>query len=195
MEFQRDGHIRLAIRLLSLTLALPLSTFSQSRSAAPQGLAAATGGKAEQPLSRRFWIAGRYDGNRVIVYFDAVKFNNTVPSVAERLPNPVADGFLMPEKLPWAYVAKLQEGPDTEHFKIGDKYDLLFGSGKVAPITLTMTVGTEGDEGVGNDSYIGALATLDDKDGEFLLSKNYYVVYRHGDLADLTRPRRGACWP
>ena len=28
-------------------------------------------------LGERFWIGGRYDGSRVIVYFDAVKFNGT----------------------------------------------------------------------------------------------------------------------
>jgi hypothetical protein len=45
--------------------------------------AASSGASAE-----RFWVAGRYDGNRVIVYFDAVKFNGTVPKTARHLGRP-----------------------------------------------------------------------------------------------------------
>ena len=85
----------------------------------------------------------------------------------------------MPERLPWSYIAKLQQLSDAEHFKVGDKYDLILGCGMTATVTLTTIVGTEGDEPVGNDSYIGALASLDDSDKEFLLSRNYYVVRRH----------------
>ena len=32
----------------------------------------------------RFWLAGRYDGNRVVVYFDAVQFKGTMSSNARR---------------------------------------------------------------------------------------------------------------
>lgn len=167
-----------AIVMLTIAVLPSPSAFSQSQ---PTGLLEkdTASPPANPPLGQRSWIAGRYDGNRVIVYFDAVKFNGTKPSLAEKVPPPVADGFFMPEKLPWSYIAKLQHGPDAEHFKVGDKYDLILGGGMTATVTLTTMVGTEGDEPVGNDSYIGALATLDDSGKESLLSRNYYVVRRH----------------
>lgn len=138
----------------------------------------------EQPADERFWIAGRYDGNRIIVYFDAVKFEGTVPSIREKLTDPVTAGFFIPEKLPWAYVAKFQKRADAEQFKLGDKYDLLLGCGKVAPVTLTTMVGTEGDEQVGNDSYVGALGTLDNEDDLIFPPRNYYVLRRHRELTE-----------
>src|SRR5207302_6475417 len=42
----------------------------------------------------RFWLAGRYDGDRILIYFQAVKFNHTIPQNARRLPDAVVDGFL-----------------------------------------------------------------------------------------------------
>jgi len=141
-----------------------------------------TASQPEDVQAERFWIAGRYDGNRVIVYFDAVKFNGTIPSIAERLTDPVVMGFFMPEKLPWTYVTGLQNRHGAEHFKLGDKYDLLLDEGKVATVTLSTLVGTVGDEGVGNDSYIGALAILDDKDDAMFFSRGYYVMRRHREL-------------
>ena len=126
----------------------------------------------------RFWIAGRYDGNRIIVYFDAVKFEGTLASIAEKLPAPVARGFFHPVKVPWTYSARFQKGPEIEHFALGDKYDLLLDSGLVRTATLTTLVGAETDEEVGNDSFLGALATLD-KENAMVLDKNYYVLRRH----------------
>jgi hypothetical protein len=32
-----------------------------------------------QTAPERFWLAGRYDGNRIIVYFEAVKFEEPFP--------------------------------------------------------------------------------------------------------------------
>ena len=144
-----------------------------------------------QAQSDRFWLAGRYDGNRVIVYFDAVKFNGTVPSIAERLTDPVVAGFFMPVKLPWTYVAKLQQRPGAEQFRLGDRYDLLLDCGAIAPVTLTTVVGTEGDEPVGNDSYIGALATIDN-DRDLMIFKGYYAVRRHRDIPENESKRQGA---
>jgi hypothetical protein len=132
--------------------------------------------------SERFWLAGRFDGNRVIVYFDAVKFDRTVPSIAERLTDPVVAGFFMPKKLPWSYIAKFQKRPDAEQFKVGDKYDLLMDCGMAAPVTLTTMIGTEGDEEVGNDSYIGALATPSNSEHLLLFSNSFYVLRRHREL-------------
>jgi hypothetical protein len=92
-------------------------------------------------------------------------------------------GFFMPVKLPWTYIAKLQQRPGAERFKLGDRYDLLLNCGEVAPVTLSTTVGTEGDEPVGNDSYMGALATIDNERDRMIV-KDYYVVRRHRELAD-----------
>jgi hypothetical protein len=128
----------------------------------------------------RFWLCGRYDTKRVIVYFDAVQFNGTLPADAPMLADAVAGGFYTPVKLPSSYVAQIQKGHDErEHFSLGDKYDLLLDEGKVAAATLTTLVGAETDEQVGNDSFIGALATFDDKDDEMYFSKGYCVVRRH----------------
>lgn len=180
MKLSAKAPIRLASFALAMLAAPMTCVFGQNPG--PTGPSSSsqpveTSGKQQE----RFWIAGRYDGNRVIVYFDAVKFNGTKPSIAEELPPPVANGFFTPKKLPWSYVAKLQQGPDAEHFKIGDQYDLIFGSGLIRTITLTTLVGAETDEGVGNDSFIGALGTVDqDDDLPYLnFSEDYYIARRH----------------
>jgi hypothetical protein len=128
----------------------------------------------------RFWLAGRYDGNRVVVYFDAVKFGNSRPPNAVDIPDPVAKGFFSPVALPASYVRGLQRGSGAERFDVGDHYDLLLGGAEVATVTLTSLVGFQSDEGVGNDSYIGALATLDSKEGLSFQrdDQDYYVVRR-----------------
>ncbi len=126
----------------------------------------------------RFWLAGRYDGNRVVVYFDAVKFKGTMLSNASKIAEPVADGFFDPVELPASYIARFQNTPNAEHFAIGDRYDLLLGNGTIATIKLTTLVGCETDEGVGNDSFIGALGTVERKDS-LVFTKSYYAVRRH----------------
>jgi hypothetical protein len=71
-------------------------------------------------------------------------------------------------------------------FFLGDKYDLLLNYGKVATVTLTALVGTGGDEEVGNDSFIGALATLQSEDDLRYLTNGpgVYVMRRHRKLSD-----------
>jgi hypothetical protein len=135
-----------------------------------------------QPKSERFWVAGRYDGNRVLVYFDAVKFKGTLPSSARKLPYPVADGFFDAVELPASYVVQFQKGTGAEHFSVGDQYDLLLGNGGVATVTLTTLIGYEGDEYTGNDSFIGALATVKDRNS-LLFTKNHYALKRHREPA------------
>jgi hypothetical protein len=105
-----------------------------------------------QKESERFWLAGRYDGNRVVVYFDAVKFEGTMSSNARKIANPAASAFFSPVELPESYIERFQKRPIGEHFAIGDRYDLLLG-GTVATIKLTSLVGCETDEEVGNDYY------------------------------------------
>jgi hypothetical protein len=126
----------------------------------------------------RFWLAGRYDGNRVIVYFDAVKFNGTLPTSARKLAPPLAERFFDPVELPASYIAQFQKKRGAEHFMLGGKYDLLLDYGKIATVTLTTLVGTETDEQVGNDSFIGAMATLDDEDVLYL-RESHYALRRH----------------
>jgi len=125
----------------------------------------------------RVWLAGRYDGNRVIIYFEAVKFGRKVPAGAPRIVDPVAFGFFLPVELSANYIASFLKGPDAHQFAIGDDYDVLSG-GDAIRVKLTTLVGTEGDEEVGNDSYVGALATVVGK-CPLLFSGEYYVVRRH----------------
>jgi hypothetical protein len=132
-----------------------------------------------QTLPERVWIAGRYDGNRVIIYFDAVKFNNTVPTDAPELVSPVANGFFPAIELPEAYIANLLKAPDAHRFALGDEYDVLTG-GDAFSVKLTTLVGAEGDEGVGNSSYVGALATVVGQCPLYTRERYvYYVVRLH----------------
>jgi hypothetical protein len=136
---------------------------------------------AAQTQGDRFWIAGRYDGNRIIVYFDAVKFNGTLPSDAHKLASPVVTGFFEPVQPPESYIVHLQKGSGAEQFHLGDHYDLISDEGHIAMVTLTTLIACETDEGVGNDSFIGALATLNDNDLGYF-RKYHYVLRRHNDV-------------
>lgn len=137
-----------------------------------------------QTQTDRIWLAGRYDGNRLVVYFDAVQFNGTVPHDAEKLICPIAVGFFCPVKIPASYLAQFQKGPNMEHFALGDKYEVVDGSGLLT-VTVTTLLGFESDEGVGNDSFIGALATLEsDKQDWLMYTPNYLAVRRHRELPD-----------
>jgi hypothetical protein len=127
----------------------------------------------------RFWLARRYDGNRVLVYFDPVKFDGTLPSNSPKLPGPVTRDFFALVQLSPDYVARFQNSPGAEHFTLGDTYDLLTGGGNMAEVTLTTLVGAESDEAVGNDSFIGALATLKNEAKLTLSKQGYYVLRRH----------------
>lgn len=65
-----------------------------------------------------------------------------------------------------------------ERFGLGDHYDVNLEENHIATVTLTTLLGCETDEGAGNDSYIGALATLSDKDLPYFM-KDYYALQRH----------------
>jgi hypothetical protein len=131
-----------------------------------------------QEKPERYWVAGRYDGNHIVVYFYKVKFAGTMTSKARKIPPPVADAFFNPVELPASYIAGFQKSEDSEHFAIGDRYDLMLGNGTVATIKLTTLVGCETDEYVGNDSFIGALATPERPD-RLTFTRGYYAVRRH----------------
>lgn len=137
-----------------------------------------------QTQTERYWLAGRYDWNRIIVYFDAVQFNGTVPPEAKKIPCPIQVGLFCPVELPTSYIAQFQKTPNAEHFALGDKYDLILDSGSIVPVTLTTLVGFESDEGVGNNSFIGALATADkDKERWLYFMNGCRVVRRHRELS------------
>jgi hypothetical protein len=131
-----------------------------------------------QGKPERFWVAGRYDGNRIVVYFNKVKFAGTMAAKARKIAPPVADAFFDPVELPVSYVAGFQKRRDAERFAIGDRYDLMLGNGSIATIKLTTLVGCETDEEVGNDSFVGALGTVE-QPGSLVFTKGYYAVRRH----------------
>jgi hypothetical protein len=132
-----------------------------------------------QLSGERFWIAGRYDANRVIVYFDTVAFSDTLSSNSRPITPPVAKGFFGPVGIDQTFARRFQGAPGAERFSLGDKYDLLLGGDLVRTVTLTDMVGAETDEGVGNDSFLGALGSLNKDD--LLLENDYYVLRRHHD--------------
>lgn len=131
-----------------------------------------------QPEPERFWLAGRYDGNRVIIYFDTAQFDNKLPADQRKITDPVTPGFFDPFEISADDIAQLPKKSNTEQFVLGDQYDLLPGNDVVTQVTLTTLVADEGDEETGNDSYIGALAT-EKRPNDLLFAKNYYAVRRH----------------
>ncbi|HEV7219045.1 MAG: hypothetical protein ACHP8A_13040 [Terriglobales bacterium] len=153
------------------------------------GIAAQHGTAFAQGQPQRFWLAGRYDRNRVIVYFDAVKFNGTLPATEMKL-TPVATLFFDPVAVSASFIAPFQKGAASERFSLGGHYDLLLEENHIATVALTTFVGCETDEPVGNDSYVGALATLDDKDLPYF-REDYYVLRRYpekkSDVRSITR--------
>jgi hypothetical protein len=142
--------------------------------------------RAQTP-SERFWIAGRYDGTRIIVYFDAVEFmdadgsKDTVPQPVHKLRFPVAENFMYPIELPATYIAKFQKDPRIEHFHLGDQYDLILGNGQTAVVTLTSLIGCDNSPD-GNESFIGALATTNNPDSLLFLHSLHYALRRHHPL-------------
>jgi hypothetical protein len=130
------------------------------------------------PAPERFWLASKFDGRRAVIYFDTLRFGNSFPATAEAL-YPAA-GFGIPSLLPEPYVARMQNRPGAVHFGIGDKYDIVVDGNLVRSATITKLVGWIGDEGVGNESYIGAIVNLDRP--EIPLSQDWFVARRHIEI-------------
>jgi hypothetical protein len=131
-----------------------------------------------------FWPAGRYDGDRIVVYFQAVNFGTSFPASEPKLAPPVASAFFPPTALTSTDIQRFHP-----QFAIGDQYDLLLGNNDSVTVTLTQLVYSPGDEGVGNFSYIGALAKVNQENG-LLFQGDYYVITRHrkpGGVARLNR--------
>ena len=135
-----------------------------------------------------FWFTSRYDGDRVLICFGAVKFRNTLPPHGRILEEPVAGLFFaQPVELTADYLLQFQNAPGAERFALGDLYDVLPGNGTVISATLTTLVGSEGDEETGNSSYIGALGTLRNTNA-LLATKGYYVARHHQEPASRAEP-------
>ena len=135
---------------------------------------------------QQYWLAARFDGRQAMIYFDTVHFGDTWPSDAERLYP--SDGFSIPSLLTPAYVKRIQDRPGAVHFAIGEKYDLLMDGNFIQSATVTKLIGWMGDEGVGNDSYIGAIVSLDNPDNVSL--EPWLLARRHVDDAKPTGPAR-----
>jgi hypothetical protein len=178
MEVRFDNQVSIIVRLAILATFLVALPCASAVARDEPGQTAPAQAKPE-----KFWLAGRYDGNHVIVYFNAVKFRGTLPPNKHELAPPVAERFYDPQRLPETYAVRFQKGSNAEHFAVGDKYDLLLDYGKVATVTLTTLVGSEMDEEVGNDSFAGALASLEKHDIPYAM-KNYYVLRRHQEIQD-----------
>jgi hypothetical protein len=131
---------------------------------------------AQQQPPQKFWVAARYDGDRIVVFFDAVQLTD-VPASARTLPIAAALGFLWQKELPPDYVAKLPRKPDAEKFQLGDQYDVLLGDGRIAVVTLTTLVGYVSDDD-DDPSYIGALGKVEDPTG-LVGPRLYYALQRH----------------
>jgi hypothetical protein len=140
---------------------------------------------AQEP-SARFWLAGRYDGNRIVVFFDAVKFKGTVPPSAHTLAIPAALGFLFQKELPASYVAQLPREPNAERFRVGEQYDLRMGDGRMTTVTITTMVGYVSDDEDDDPSYIGALAKVNEPT-DLLGTRNYYALQRHDSKRPASR--------
>jgi hypothetical protein len=132
---------------------------------------------AQAPMPR-FWLAGRYDGNRVVIFFDAVKFKGTVPATARTLARPATLGFLSQQELTANYVAQLPRQAGAERFRVGDQYDLRLGDGRIATVTLTTLVGYVSDDEDDDPSYIGALAKVNEPTA-LVGKRSYYALQRH----------------
>jgi hypothetical protein len=129
------------------------------------------------------WLAGRYDRTHFIVYFEAVRFNDTFPTDGKSIAPPIADGFFRPKALPRDVIARVRKDTKAERFDIGDRYDMLLDGGRVSSISLTALVGFKSDEFVGNDSYVGAIGVVSAGDLP-MLTMDYYAVRRHARSAD-----------
>ncbi|HET9785279.1 MAG TPA: hypothetical protein VFP94_10035, partial [Terriglobales bacterium] len=119
---------------------------------------------AAAQTSPQYWLAGRYDSQHVVVIFGTVHYGTEAPP-AGALPALQPDagvlGFLGGLfVLPPAVAAPFLAQPHVSRFALGETYDLLPEWG-YAPLRITLEkyVGWTFDEGVGNDSFIGALAT------------------------------------
>ena len=106
----------------------------------------------------RFWIAARYDATQFVTYFEPVHFG-TLPTRDNQLVQPRTPDFFGPRPIAADDLERVRPVAG-EPFKVGGRYDVLAADGGAVPMVLTSLVKFHTDEGVGNDSYIGALGRV-----------------------------------
>ena len=140
---------------------------------------------AARDPQERFWIAARYDATQFVTYFEPVHFG-TLPTRDNQLVQPRTPDFFGPRPIAQADLERVRPVAG-EPFKVGGRYDVLTADGGTVPMVLTSLVKFHTDEGIGNDSYIGALGRVAAPDLAKLRSN--YVVVRRPDGPD---PARGS---
>ena len=175
-----------ALASVSATWVLPLVA-SAPRDAGSRGALSATN-QADQAATaqERFWIAARYDATQFVTYFEPVHFG-TLPTRDNQLVQPRTPDFFGPRPIATADLERVRPVAG-EPFKIGGRYDVLAADGGVVPMVLTSLVKFHTDEGIGNDSYIGALGRVAPPDLTKL--RGNYVVVRRPDSPVLARGSR-----
>ncbi len=128
-----------------------------------------------------------------MIYFDAVQFSGAIGPKARKLSPAVVRAFCDPFEISASYLVGFQKNATSmEHFSIGDRYDLIPGDGLRATVKITTLVGCVApDEEIGNDSFIAALATVE-QPSYFLSNKSYDVVQRHQEPKVRLRPKTTA---
>lgn len=164
-----------------------MSRLMQTRFLAALLLAlAATAARAQLTAHapRQFWLAAKFDGRRAMIYFDTLHYGDSLPKNLEFL-YPAA-GFGVTCLLTEPYARQMQNRPPMPnqpppvHFSIGEKYDLISEGNFARTATIAQLIGWPGDEFVGNDSYIGALVTLDDP--SMPLNEDWMLARRHIEI-------------
>jgi len=133
----------------------------------------------------RFWIAARFDATQFVTYFEPVHFG-TLPTRDNQLVQPRTPDFFGPRPIAAADLERVRPAAG-EPFRIGGRYDVLAADGGTVSMVLTSLVKFHTDEGIGNDSYIGALGRVAAPDLAKLRS-NYVVIRR----PDSPGPARGS---
>jgi hypothetical protein len=132
----------------------------------------------------RWWLAAKYDGRQAMVYLDTVQFGESFPKNPEWIYP--ASGFGIGAVLLPSYIAQFQRRVGATRFAVGDRYDLLTDGSFLQTATVTKLLGWIGDEGVGNESYVGAMATLERT--TVPLSDDWFAARKH---VDVSRPGPG----
>lgn len=166
--------------LISILLAASLCTFLAPRRTARSSNVWTNDNlsKPTAPLPEKYWLAGRYDGDRVIIYFYSSNFSGDASSFGRSIAAPVIEAFFDPFEITAHFLDRVKPSEGAEHFTIGDRYDVLLGNGTIATVRLTELVAEQAD--IDANVYIGALGT-EEKANSLIFTHNYYVARRHHD--------------
>lgn len=169
------------IGLVSILLAASLCTFLPPWRTTAQSANHPTNDNLSKPtpsFAEKYWLAGRYDGNRVIIYFYSSNFSGDASSFGRAIVGPVIEAFFDPFEITTRFLDQVKAPEGAEHFAIGDRYDVLLGNGTIATVRLTELVAEQAD--IDANVYVGALGT-EEKANSLIFTRNYYVARRHHD--------------